>query len=355
MKKDKRNYELRFEAVFTDNRLRNCFQSFLNSKNYGSFRCLSDNNDSKDTDDPRKLRQLKEDLFPRFVRSKQCAKFLDGKEKNYILSIAQDITNRNLSTHFRQHDPFTGKYITDNDIKFILDSVVDRAELMTIGTSDQEFKAYYYDKNMNVAGGKENFTFYKFTGYLPCSARQFVNIFADGPSRYKWDKNLKRRNLVDYIQMDETIPYSCVLLDYEIKFPLFFKNRRNLILMTLLYDTERHLYMFMCKSTIAYPEKMEIFTNTVLWDSVLAYMFYEIDDHKCRYVNSLYVNMNIGALAKKQLIRKLKKRAKEMYEGFMSSINNVNEKPEEHQRVLDTFDEFTERYLTGGRTKTWEL
>ncbi len=340
--------EVRYDALLTDENLRTCFVSYLKANKREQLI------NKIDTAEPCERRELKDDIFPRFVRSKIFYKFMKDKNDGYLSTIGTIVRGRNLADTFLKHAPFSNPSIVDQDIEFLIDASRDRIELNCVSIKQPTHAGYFNEGFFSVLGDNSKFTIHRYTGHLPCSAKQFLYIFTDVNNRYEWDKTIKQRLLLDYFPASEQEPYSCVLMDYELKFPIGFQNRRNILMMTCVYDSKLKCYIVVGKSTTAHNDKAPPQPkNTMPWSVLFGYMFYEIDETKCYYVNITYLDFKLETSKLSYTVTRL--RSRDIHQGFLSSIAKSKkfERPENHQRVLDTLDEFTEMFLTNDKEKTW--
>ncbi len=327
-----------FETVLRSDTLRPRFIEFVQSKPWSAkfAAALRENNNLSSDEYFIYMRELREDLFPRFVRSKK-----------YLRMNMERYESKEQAEFVTKHSPFSTSHITHDDVSFLWELCGDCPQLH--GTVQDPSDQVGYAYNRLIHQGEDTFTYQKFTGHVPCSAKQFTNIFGDVSNKYTWDRNLKTRYFVDFISAEtESIPYSCSLLDYTVKMPFFMKDRRNLMLMTGLYDTSRKCYVFIGKSTTAYPEK-ENFKDTIPWEVLFGYMFYEIDETTCRYVHVIYLNIRMKQ-TNNNTVGKIvtQKRAKDLHEGFIKSVKqhkNPDKRPENSQRILDTLDDYIEAFV----------
>lgn len=202
-------------------------------------------------------RELKEDAFPRYVRSDSFTNFATSKGEEYIRSLSIHISqleNRNLL--FMPKD-FVSDTITDHDICFLLHLCKDSPdwEALSVTKKNKLEKDYYpYISRADYCiGGNERMKLGKFTGFLPCSATHAMEtLFNIVDFTRLGDPNIIGLTSLGVSEPDPAngrpypVHYYDTLLSFLIK-------RRVTMFGTVVYDTERQCYIVVLKTTTAEP------------------------------------------------------------------------------------------------------
>ncbi|KAL0484473.1 hypothetical protein AKO1_005132 [Acrasis kona] len=195
----------------------------------------------------------------------------------------------------------------------------------------------------------------KFMGILPYSAKDVLFSITNESNWKVWDRNCVYCNNVDYVQNEN---YSFTVDSYAMKYLPFMKYRSGIKMSTVIYDSVRKSYSYISKTTSALGvPRLE---NTIKHDFYFGLTLYHISENKCRYVYVLYYHSKtfVHKIVSKKLYSMY---GRKLYEGLLKSCNSSVKKngetvrPDSHWRVLDTLDDFIEKYVSDGSEKTWSF
>ncbi len=267
-------------------------------------------------------RDLKEDVFPRYIRADSFKQFATSKGEEFMKEIAVDVSQFDRDDALLRPSDFNSPYITEQDVAFVKQMLKDSNDWVTMSKAVKKGKqsdhyAYISRTSYSMNDRLRRLGMVKFTGYLPVSAKEFLPAFLDRDLAKQWDKNMDYEELLEYLPKNGNEPYSCVLASYVVKKVPLFKSRKMQCVLTLLYDQETKSYLWIGKTTSAYPYP-KTKEPTKWFSGIYAYVIHEINDTSCRYSHVCYLDSGLPLLGE-QLLQKAnyEQRAKGIQEGLM--------------------------------------
>jgi hypothetical protein len=223
-------------------------------------------------------RELREDAFPRYIRSHDFRSFISDRGEQFLRNISVETTPTKPTTTVRPED-FIDHTITDRDISFILRMNEDSNDWISLRATkhnELEREQYSYISRNRWACGEHlsGLHLSKFTGLLPCSAEEALYALCDWDMRSIHDKLTIGADTLDYKKIDADIPYPVAMYYIECKLLFFLRNRATVGMVTTVYDTERQCYSMVGKSSRNFKQydiKQRSRRSTVMIDGITGF------------------------------------------------------------------------------------
>ncbi len=317
------------------------------------------------------LRELKEDAFPRYVRSLDFLDFAQSMGESFVQSIAVPKEHSERARFMISTEDLKSISITDKDVCFILKMCEDSSEweaLRITKRGEKERKEYGFISRTKYSLGQnlQGMTLTKITGNVNFSAEQLFYAIIDENYFKEWDKISCDCKLLDYIPCSDVQPYSASIAVYGANIGPLFTRRRCLMVSTILYDTVRQCFMLIGKTTL--KQTLESYGESSTKKKVIPMTLfsglcvYKISETKSRYVQLVYSDLQIGKDPSRGILKKiLKKHATTLHVGYERAVtlrekNGDGGRPENCRRFMETYDDFVKRYIpTGTEEKTWSI
>ncbi|KAL0488815.1 regulator of G-protein signaling [Acrasis kona] len=300
-------------------------------------------------------RELKEDAFARYIRSKDFEDFVK-KRGNLFLSKYKVGKRAELVLPTYASD-FTTKCISDEDVKLVLKLCEDSPiwdALRQTKMDEKERTAYSYisHKPLKTSIG-EKVILAKFVGSLPYSAERTIHAMmsVDGRRKY-WDRGQTGNKFIDIHTFEKQDEHAVSLSFYKhtIGIPIF-KDAECNLMNSIVYDTKRQCYMWIMKSTSGYGRHKDAVRSQQLkfnYSTVVNH----VSDNSCRFTVILLYFMS--RLDSASIIKLgLKPVASDVQDGMMKLLENMEDNGiiiDEH-RMKDTLNDYLKK-TNGG--KTWD-
>ncbi|KAL0476264.1 RGS13 [Acrasis kona] len=294
--------------------------------------------------------ELRSDSFHRYLSSQEFVKFIQKKDTRYLDTIAIDLSK--ASRKKMLPSPFTTEHITDQDIESLIrmnDCVSDWVSLRPTYINEKEKEYYGYMSKHKYNLSKTEQIISKFTGTLKVSAEHLLYSLLDDRNKHHWMQYVK---VYDNINVNIDHEYSFVNVYSELHLTKILTPRDNLSMATLLYDSERRCYMWVCKSNVSY-DKRPLRTHRRLNDLVdLNCMFiYDTGENTCRYTYLLFGDHGLKSM---EFLHRViaKKLSKKFHKQFIEMC--LLKDPVRDGQLQNTLKDFKSRYLSEpGSRKTW--
>jgi hypothetical protein len=310
------------------------------------------------------LRELKEDAFPRYVRSQDFFEFIKLKGVKMIQLLGKNITQEGRNALVYRPRDFKSDAITDKDIIFILKLNEDSLDWEPLRKAkrnmvNREYYTYISKTSYAIGDQINGLQLGKITGTLPFSAEEVLRSIVRQDTSKLWDANSTHWEQVDYQKIDSRHPYACCHTDYEMSTGVpMMHHRYSLQLSTVVYDTERKCYIWVGKS-LDQPLARDT-SHMVKADFLYGYTLYKINSKKMRYVHCVYADLKNNMIS--SLFRTaMKKRETGLHQGFMQVCKLAQEngfpRPQNDCGLLTSLDDFMAKYLSTDSTgvKTWDI
>ncbi|KAL0484676.1 regulator of G-protein signaling [Acrasis kona] len=299
-------------------------------------------------------RELRSDAFSRYIRSEVFYDFLQEKSDEYITQIAQfsDTDTSYKSAITFGNEDFCQTTITDKDIKLVLRLSEDSSSWQSIKSTkkNEVEKSMYGYISKKCYKGPDNFNIKlaKFTGILPCSAREAIYAMCDGSIGRKWDAGSVRCGDLGFID-NEQDSYSVSLHDHYASISKLLSHRSSVVMNTIVYDSVRKCYSSVSKTTNAF-EEFEL--EGVKIKFYCGITFYEISENRCRYAYVIYIIL-VTKIHEIMFLHAMKKKAEGTHQGLLETIELSRAKQFQKPggNFLKTLDLFEQRYPS----KTWDI
>ncbi|KAL0479804.1 loco [Acrasis kona] len=316
------------------------------------------------------MKELKEDAFPRYIRSVEFAEFLHSKGEKYIKNISTNASfNASDEVVFRSSD-FNSALLTDKDIEFILKINDNDKGWVPMRSTSGKFIGCYISRKLHHSGDMiKGLRLCKFVGNLPYSAEHVLRSITLFKTSKIYDRNQKVYEELDYVKTSRKggIPFSLCYAYWEgvLNVPLV-RRRKCIQVSTIVYDTERKAYIWFGKSTRTINKKLELALNAnnkrkeaEELDYHWSYCIYETGEDECRYVHTVYADIKLNSLVDSLFKINMKRRAKGLHEGF-SKVCDYCPSPgaacKGQAYLLRTLEDFKARYIPHyDSVKTWKV
>ncbi|KAL0485079.1 regulator of G-protein signaling [Acrasis kona] len=298
-------------------------------------------------------RELKEDAFARYIRSKDFEDYVKKRRRS-----SSFVVRKQLCLSAQQI--LISKCVTDTDVKVILklceDSFIWEA-LQQTKKNEKEGAAYSYVSHKpakTLDGNKVMLA--KFTGIIPFSAEKTINAMMD----VKWRKRFRDPGqtgdkFVGYHAFEPLNEHAVSLGFYTHKHILpIFKDIECTKMDSIVYDVRRQCYVWIAKSTTAYgidadakrDNQINFFYSTVV---------NHVSDNVCRYTSILQYYM--GKFDNATVLKYGMKPAMNLVQDGMIKLLREAEKHEfaasdNTHRVDETLSDYLKK-TNGG--KTWDI
>jgi hypothetical protein len=288
------------------------------------------------------FRELREDSFARYIRSKPFHAFVNQMGQDFIDSIAIDISMKAYQDVILRKEDFSQTSICQKDVDFFKTVLGDSTEWDQVKNAQGVFvsKTRYSMKEFNPQ-------LLKIQGFLDCSAYQALVSGVDPIVLKKVNKGLDLQ--VNYLDNIDDGEYPSILrhavLDSRIAIHDLYAVQ------TCLYEPSLGCYMLVIKSTDAFVQKYPLEHRALKIFHCSA--FYEISENRCRYVTISWVDMGLNKvhriLEKMFFKTVIKIQAKTIHAGFVTGVEDLRETNftpntfEGGRSMLDTLEEFFRR------------
>ncbi|KAL0482493.1 hypothetical protein AKO1_014467 [Acrasis kona] len=316
---------------------------------------------------------LKDDCFPRYIRSQMYKDFAHKMGESYIKSLSIHRSQSQNKALLYKPEDFDGNCIDDKDVSFVTKLCEDSLDWKGVGFNipfasgaDPDSKFYLSETNYSI--GSENYKLGKIVGHLPCSSYKAMCAATDIDT----DQLLSAVS-VGYKKYDEHTPYSVQCIETTIEVNKMLTYRRSTSVFTIVYDTERRRYLCIAKTTNnpiigGYPTEIKKHypdikpyetgfqpekrnAKVVNVSLITAWVFDHISEDRCRFYNVTFVDINRKFHLNNDLIfynismRKIK-----------SLRNTINNKTKEEENVFTRLrtcllNDFIEKYIPTGETQ----
>jgi hypothetical protein len=298
------------------------------------------------------LRDLRGDVFPRYIRTNNFKTFILSKGENFYKEIAIDVSTFNRCDLLIRPSDFDSKYITKQDVDFIKQMLQDSNDWITMSKAVKKGEisdhyAYISRTSYSMNDRLRKLGITKFTGVLPVSAKEFLPAFLDRDMAKIWDKNMESDVLLEHLPASNSPdqPYSCVLANYTVKKMPIIKRRRMQVVLTLLYDDSSRSYLWVGKSTTAYPFP-ETSEPTCWMAGIYAYVLHEVNDTSCKYTHICYLDSGLPMKLEEMFQNKSYAiRAKGIQEGLLKICKAYVGRSDKPKNDLGSFSNLND-YLT---------
>jgi hypothetical protein len=299
-------------------------------------------------------RELKEDVFSRYIRSPEFHQLCDKKGESFMQDIAIDESLAGSLVY--QPSDFRAKTITDKDIQFIFKISQDSSDWECIkNPSANTYRVYLSKSNYSIASNSK-LKLFRVDMFLDCSAEEALYTSLDAELDAKRDTQTISFTDIDYIRGG---PYSVSVVRRILKLGSMLEPRYTSVLTTVVKDTERECYTLVGVSSTEYDHDIDPKSKMVKADIILGISFNHISEKRCRIVFVNYVDYKMPFDSTTLLTKVMKRRGKGLYEGYVAALKMKREKdgfqPDNSGRVATLVD-FREKYLPNSNSiKTWTV
>jgi hypothetical protein len=299
--------------------------------------------------------ELKNDSFHRYLQSEKFTQFVYKEGEKFMQSIAVDL--KQVERERFQPSDFSQARVTEDDFKFMIylnESISDWVTLRATKKNEREKDYYSYISREKFLIDNEPLSASKLTGNLNFSAQEALYSLLDRECSYKWEPFTTFYKQVGY---DDSGDYAVSQSYNELSLVPLMKKRYCCGITSLVYDSERRCYIWLCKTTTGFShEEHQQTKNAIRTTSIAAYSIFPLSENKCRYTVISFAKAS-------DFIFKIisKKMCKSMQSGwtdlcYMRKERFNHAKPVDHSRNLDTLDHFMEKFLPDeNSTKTWNI
>jgi hypothetical protein len=279
---------------------------------------------------PLVMHHVKEDLFPRFIRSAYLTKF--AKEKGeafmkqngiYVQAERKDV--------LIQADDLRATTISSKDVILVRSLLEDSHQWQAVRVPkykeiEQDYYTYISKSMIKMETAKEYTYIFKYTGYLPCSAKEAIAAIYHSDSQKIIEPKVERSTKEIFKAGNENHIFNCEL--YHEVITSKFKKHEFYGLKTILYDPVRRCYTCIRKSSTAFKDKYTSRKDCTNATLMIGETFYAISENRCRYAIVSWTEMEKSKLlnGEKLVSRSAKNRGKKLHEEFTSSVANMREK-----------------------------
>ncbi|KAL0476514.1 hypothetical protein AKO1_004595 [Acrasis kona] len=308
-------------------------------------------------------RETRDDSFARYQRSETFLELVRNHGASLINDICANDENTCRDTLLFSSDNFSQDTVTDYDIKLLLRLSEDSADWKALRVSkknevERESFSYISKRTFTTSDGIK-IKLAKFTGVIPFSAEQTFHALVNRDLQKYWDSKQVKNEPFCYSKAGD---YSVTVQDYVMNIvPHLMKKRQATKMSSAVYDTKRKCYLYACKTTDAYEKQIDPKNACIRF--YFGVMLYRISETKCRYVYTLYYQFtsNIKSDKVRNAIFNLamKQKSKAFHSGIVKACQkqrDVGFKRPENNTILDTFDDFSTKYLDSPNSvKTWDI
>jgi hypothetical protein len=303
------------------------------------------------------MRELKEDAFPRYIRTTNFKCFVILKGEDFIRSIALDLRVAGIrnAVLFQPKD-FSSDCITDRDIQFIMKLNQDTSDWEAI-IEKIDRQAYMSKTNYSI-GGMKGLRLGKIVGTLPYHIDQVMQVEFDSQFRQEFDPHVREMLGTKVVKAGDgnNNPYTVTIFRYTMSLGPTFQRRVFDMINVYGYDTERQCFFAIGKTSDIIadtlpPSEKKKFVHAQM---IYGYNYYKISDNKTRYVHVYYNDVKLPLINDIIFAEAVKQRSKYHHEGYLKLLKKGIKAPEDTPQQA-VWNDFKERYLVNGKVKTWDI
>ncbi|KAL9658754.1 hypothetical protein ABK040_005909 [Willaertia magna] len=329
------------------------------------------------------FRELKEDVFPRFIRCEKFKNFMLKRSKSYWDEIGQvsaihlskknellDTQNSNLHVeeYWKGYEADCSVFhITGEDVRFLnsLQTDSNQWKLLVEGNSkNKEYFASFVSKSkfdVIKPGTTEERNpnaqkLFKSTGIVNYSVEQVLFTLCNPKYMLDYDNQLSVIDQIDYIKMsdelnendlvnleskEEKFSSTVILENYPFSWPI--SNRDFVTCQSVIFEAKTQRYLIVKKS-VSHPNALKR-RGTVRGYQIGGWVLTRVNDTQCRYSLVTYTDMDMNEKVFNQFC---KKRGKQLFYGLNQTLkkNEIDgfPKPETSCGLLETLFDFCKRY-----------
>ncbi|KAL0476766.1 hypothetical protein AKO1_002766, partial [Acrasis kona] len=298
-------------------------------------------------------RELKSDSFHRYVNSELFKRFIERKGEAYLETISINLTSSSGASKMMPSG-FDTCHISDRDLECLVrlnDCVSDWTSLSPTKIGKKERDHYpYVSKHRYLMSDnpKSGQLITKLTGRLNFSAEHFAHCVNDEQNDRFWKVHCPNFKIIG---INEEHEYAHATHYSDLVLSKLMRPRDQMLMHTLLYDTERRCYMFFSKTTLA-EDKLK-YRGPGKYSDVSGFnclFIYDLGENKCRYCYLIFTDAGLKYM---DLVYKLiaKGLSKKMHDQYIEMCAIT---PTKTSCISQTLEIFRSRYLsTPGAVKTW--
>jgi hypothetical protein len=306
-------------------------------------------------------KELKEDAFPRYIRSPRFFNLIDEKGTGFLHQIATNTSLLEPGVIKLQPTDFKSDRLIDRDIEFALKMYEDSPDWMALNKSSNKLGPRSFISNRNYCIGQmdNELKLCKITGTVPFNIEHTVKTFFTSAAQKYHDKNVIQMEVLKSGLNDwyHTIPSLLMRATLDVG-PLL-HPRELVYLATLVYDSERECYIHVGKSTEAFDILPQ--ANVVRSHCFIGFIFDPVNDNLTRYTQVFYTDFKFKMASDMSFKGFVKGRAKQLHEGISEACKLSAEEKLEIQKdddvkaIYEVANDFKERYLNDSAIKTWTV
>jgi hypothetical protein len=301
-------------------------------------------------------RELKEDVFARYIRSTDFQTLCDKLGESFMPEIA--INETIAGTLMYQPSDFRSTTITDRDIQFVLKITQDSSDWECIKHSSSNKYRVYLSKTNYAIGGASKLKLFKVVMFLDCSAEEALHTTLDMELDAKRDPQTVSFKDIDYIK-NNSDPYSVAVIRRVLKLGPVLDPRYATLLSTVVKDTEKECYILVGVSSTEFDSDIDPKSKLVRSDLIIGASFNRISEKRCRLVFANYVDFKIPFDSNTLFTKVMEKRGKDLYKGTVAAVAMKREKDGfklDMNGRANTLSDFKEKYLPNSDSiKTWSV
>ncbi|KAL0487909.1 regulator of G-protein signaling [Acrasis kona] len=301
------------------------------------------------------MRELKEDAFARYTRSRDFEEFINKKDKTFLSKYVA--TKRKETILNISQQDFNQKCIHEKDVKLMMrlseDSHVWDA-LRKTKLNEKEHSAYTYISNPIKTLDGSKVLLVKYTGLVPYSAERTVNqMMVTSTKKKYWLKGQVKDEFMEYHTFENPDEYAISLSLYSYSMMKLLKPFECVKLNTVVYDTKRRCYMYIMKSTTAYGRHKDMKRSTPM-TYLYSVQVNQVAENMCRYniVLLYYMKKMDHPFVLKMAVSHAPYDVQNGIIAMMKEAESKGFPHEDDNRVSETLQDYLTRNNGG---KTWDV
>ncbi|KAL9641527.1 hypothetical protein ABK040_013448 [Willaertia magna] len=283
---------------------------------------------------------LKLDQFPRFVRSEMLYNFLKKKGKDFIRTIALDIS-KGYEVDFRyKPQDFSSVPLMDKDIYFALSLAEDSPDWELVNSKTKPFHCEVFVTKTSYIIGKERMEgmkLCKMSITFPFDRDEMLEAFCDRECRKLIDPMLfKINNFNSLNPSKENLACQFGEIFFKLPVPLL-KKRYMPYVITAVHDTVLDCIIIVPRTCYPKDENYTVHKDCVVMEAVAGLLFYNLGDNMTRLIYFYYTDSKVPLGSHFVFKKAAKKRASGFSEGFGKAVQLLREKKKKNLEINDFF------------------